>query len=227
MTSRLSHERVLPADQVLVALLNNERDLRIAREEHWYRIPVHAAPAFVRTCRILAFYQTKVFKTDGWAINYVADIHKRETVTRLDLFPYQPHHVRAHEPYWKLHLGEVRRLPQPIISRRGRRIVFISTIRDKFDHARELNDLFHDSPLEDRLWEMLKSERIEAERQVYESVGKKNYCLDFALFCQNGRVDVECDGDTWHATPEQIPQDNERNNDLEKKGWAVLRFNGK
>ena len=227
MSRQIAYGRVPPIDQVLVALLNNAADLQTAREAHWYRIPVRTAPKIAHSCRSLAFYQTKVFGTDGWAVNFIADVHKRETVTRLDLFPEQTHHSRAHERYLKLHLGEVRRLEKPIISRRGRRIVFIETTRAKFETARELNDLWHASPLEDTLWEMLKAERIEAERQVYEAVGGKNYCLDFALFCQNGRVDVECDGDTWHATPQQIPLDNARNNDLEKKGWAVLRFNGK
>ena len=222
-----SYGRVAPADQVLVALLNNVRDLQIARESHWYRIPIRTAPKWAHSCRTLAFYQTKIFGTDGWAVNFAADIHERETMTRLQLFPEQTHHVRANERYLKLHLGEVRRLETPIISRRGRRIVFIETTRAKFDCARELNDLWHASPLEDTLWEVLKAERIEAERQVYEAVGGKHYFLDFALFCQNGRVDVECDGDTWHATPQQIPLDNARNNNLEKKGWAVLRFNGK
>ncbi len=54
----------------------------------------------------------------------------------------------------------------------------------------------------------------------------QNYCLDFALFCENGKVDVECDGDRWHIDPERAPEDNERNNALASEGWSVLRFNG-
>ena len=57
--------------------------------------------------------------------------------------------------------------------------------------------------------------------------GKAWYFLDFALFCREGRIDVETDGDTWHADPERIPEDNRRDNDLASAGWYVLRFNGR
>ena len=38
------------------------------------------------------------------------------------------------------------------------------------------------------------------------------------------KVDIETDGDTWHAAPEQIPEDNRRNNALAALGYKVLRF---
>jgi hypothetical protein len=47
------------------------------------------------------------------------------------------------------------------------------------------------------------------------------------LFCVDGQLDVETDGDTWHATPERIPEDNRRDNALQAAGWRVLRFNGR
>ncbi len=34
-----------PEDRVLVALMNNERDFDLARDEGWYRIPTKHAPA--------------------------------------------------------------------------------------------------------------------------------------------------------------------------------------
>ena len=42
----------------------------------------------------------------------------------------------------------------------------------------------------------------------------------------DGKIDVETDGDTWHAVRERIAEDNRRDNDLESAGWHVLRFNG-
>ena len=33
-----------PEDRVLVCLVNSARDLEIARWDHWYRLPVRAAP---------------------------------------------------------------------------------------------------------------------------------------------------------------------------------------
>ena len=40
-------------------------------------------------------------------------------------------------------------------------------------------------------------------------------------------IDIETDGDTWHARADRIPSDNERNNQLAQKGWRILRYNGK
>jgi very-short-patch-repair endonuclease len=53
------------------------------------------------------------------------------------------------------------------------------------------------------------------------------YYLDFALFCHQGSIDIETDGDVWHSTKEQIPLDNKRDNNLTASGWSVLRFNSK
>jgi very-short-patch-repair endonuclease len=56
-------------------------------------------------------------------------------------------------------------------------------------------------------------------------VKRKTYFLDFAIYCVNGKIDVETDGDTWHADKKRIPADNERDNDLQTVGWRTLRFN--
>lgn len=215
-----------PAERVLVALMPYARDLVIAREQGWYRARVSAAPKPTEF-RFLAFYQGEEFGEEAWAIRYWAEVKDYEIVKRRDLFPDEWHHQRAEQDYYKIHIGELQRVPQPIISRRQRFIVFISTTLSKFQRAEEINDLFHESPLEDELWDGFKQERIEAERQWYLKVGKETYCLDFALFCANGQVDVECDGDQWHSDPARISQDNARDNALTSKGWAVLRFNTK
>lgn len=48
--------------------------------------------------------------------------------------------------------------------------------------------------------------------------------LDFAIYCATGNIDVETDGDTYHANSEKSIEDNIRNNALEASGWNVLRF---
>jgi very-short-patch-repair endonuclease len=77
------------------------------------------------------------------------------------------------------------------------------------------------------LWSEFKKLRIDAERQWLIKPKKNYYWLDFAVFCKQGALNVETDGDTWHAHPERIPQDNQRNNELTGLGWHILRFNGK
>jgi very-short-patch-repair endonuclease len=212
------------ARDVLVAIVKDRRDLEIARTERWYRIPVRSAPKNLEAARWLAFYQTKAFGEERWAIRYYAPILGRSILKRRDLLPDQPDHPRAHQDYYKLELGELHCLERPIISRRGRRVVFIPTTWEKFCRAEEINDLFHESPLEDALYDELKRHRIESERQFFVRVGSACYCLDFAIFCRRGNIDIECDGETWHSDPKGLRRDRHRNNILASAGWAVLRF---
>jgi len=105
-------------------------------------------------------------------------------------------------------------------------IVFISTTMHQLMTAEEINDLYGDSPLEEAIWQRLKKLRIQAERQYAVSHEGEWYMLDFAVFCKRGKIDIETDGDTWHADRSRIPEDNRRNNALASLGWSVLRFNG-
>ena len=50
----------------------------------------------------LAFYSTKVFKDDKWAIHYYAPIQGHELVTRRDLIPSEPDHPRSGQWYFKV-----------------------------------------------------------------------------------------------------------------------------
>jgi very-short-patch-repair endonuclease len=122
-------------------------------------------------------------------------------------------------------LNPLQKLPQPIFSRRLRRIIFIPTTWQKLIGAAEINDLYDESPLEDRLWAEFKRFSIQVERQELVTIEKDNYFLDFAVYCAKGKLDIETDGDSWHAERENIAQDNFRDNALEAVGWHVLRFN--
>ena len=141
---------------VLVAILNKQRDLDIAREQHWYRIPVKQAPKRGVNAPILAFYQTREFGDQKWAIHYYAHTTAWETVTRLQLLPDEPDHPRASDLYYKVHLDELRPLPHPIVSRKWRRIAFIVTHWARLEEAQEINELLHGSIWEERLWRALR-----------------------------------------------------------------------
>lgn len=216
-------------DEVLVGIVNSPRDLEIALKENWYRIPVSSAQKWVRDRwppQWIAFYQTKVFESEAYAIHYYARVLSIYEVARSQLLPNEPNHPKAAQRYYQLILGPVERLARPIPSRRWRRIVFIRTTWRKFSTASEINELFDESPLEDLLWEQLQRLRLTAERQEFITANGADYALDFAFYCTKGNLDVETDGDTWHATAERIPLDNRRDNDLETTGWTRLRFNG-
>ena len=216
-----------PQPDTLVAIIPSLGDFAIAQREHWYRIPVRTAPAMLPMARWLAFYHPAAFGEHKWAIHFIAAIAGTDRVLRRDLLPDEPQHPRALEPYFRLGLGALTKLDHPVPSARRRRLVFIPTTLAKLRSAEEINDLYHESPLEDRLWNALRSEHIPAERQYYVADGKTNYCLDFAVICARTGLDVECDGDSWHLRPNAVAEDNARNNFLTRLGWSVLRFSSR
>ena len=216
--------------KVLVAILPDLLDLTIAREQHWYRIPVSSVKKFL-TGRWppdwLAFYQPKVFQAERYSVRYYGRVLETRKVFRWQLFPDEPPNKKTNRQYYQFMLSPLRELPEPIFARRLRRIVFIPTTWEKFINAVEINDLFDESPLEDRLWAELKRLKMQVERQFFVPVGRrKGYFLDFAVFCNAGKLDVETDGDTWHIGRASASDDNERDNELTSRGWDILRFRG-
>lgn len=211
--------------EVLVAIMNNRRDFGILQEQGWYRIPVESAPRRWPP-QWLAFYQTQVFGDEAHAVHFYARVRSIRKARRSDLFPGELPNPKSDRLYYQIHLEALRRLPNPIVSPRWRRILFIPTTWAKFTRAKQLNDLFDDSPLEDLLWSELKQLDIPAERQWLVQVGEKNYLLDFAVFCNDGSIAIETDGDSYHVGVEPAAKDRRRDNDLTTAGWRILRFNG-
>lgn len=52
------------------------------------------------------------------------------------------------------------------------------------------------------------------------------YRIDMVAFFENKRVAIECDGERWHSTEEQVKQDIERQDILERCGWDFIRIRG-
>ncbi len=133
----------MPPDEdkkVLVAIMNSPRDFAIARDEHWYRLPVKRAPKDLEV-DYLALYQTRVFGEEKWAINYYAEVRGISIARRRDLLPGEPTHPRADDDYYRIAIGELQRLPRPVVSRRWRRITFLATTLGKLLRASEMADI--------------------------------------------------------------------------------------
>ncbi len=216
------------SQRVLVAVMNAPRDFEIARDDSWYRIPLKRAPRRVGA-DYLAFYQTKAFDDEKWAVNYYAPTRRYHLVTRAQLLPEEVDHPRAAEPYYKVEIGPLQRLPRPVPSKRLRRITFIPTTLERLLGAEEINDLWDRGSREDRLWEAFKREGIEAERQ-YEVEGtvlrpdSEQFVVDFAVFCQEGQVAVMCEGQPAAESPRVIRERQVSDYDLTALGWTVLHF---
>jgi hypothetical protein len=136
-----------PEDLVLVAILPAKRDLEIARVLGWYRIPVQSAPKTVQVDWI-AFYLTSAFGDEKWAVRYIAPVKGHELVRRRELLNAEPDHPRADEPYIKIQLGRLFKLPRPIAAEDWKRFTFVYTTGEKLQQAKTLSDLRIDSRAE-------------------------------------------------------------------------------
>jgi len=127
-----------------------------------HRIPVKSSPKTV-SVDWPAFYQTAKFGEEKWSINYVAPVRGHELTTRAQLLRTQPGHPRAGEPYFKIQLGPLERLPGPIPSRQWRRLTLLYTTGERLPAAEELNDLIVQSAERERLWKALRERGLAAE----------------------------------------------------------------
>jgi hypothetical protein len=170
-----------PDDRVLVAILNSQRDWARVQDEGWYRLPVKHAPPGTPDFDWLAFYFTKDFGDDRWAVHYYAAIRGHELVTRRDLIPAEPDHPRAGQWYYKLQLGPLQHKLPPIVSARWRRITFIVTSGDRFMQAAEINDLFEQESPAGRLYVKLREMGLEVEREWMMNEAGAKYMVDVAI----------------------------------------------
>ena len=157
-------EEIRAHDLILVAIAKTPRDLEIARVLGWYRIPLATAP---KTIRIdwMAFYQTAAFGSSRWRVETVAPVRGFELMRRADLLREESEHPRAEDPYFKVQLGPLQRLDQPIPSATWRRFTFLYTTGERLLKARDLGDLrVPGSKERDILWKLLRErETSEAE----------------------------------------------------------------
>jgi very-short-patch-repair endonuclease len=210
---------------VLVGVVNRRKDLGIALNRHWYRIPIKYAPK--RKAKFLALYQTRIFRKEGKSINYYAPIQHFSLTSRRELLPEEKSHSRVNQAYYKLHLGPLRQLSQKIRNKSRRRINFGFTTLPKLFKSREISQLFDIKPLEEIMRKLLQRKKIKAiDEYLLTENENRRYRLDFALFCRKGKIDLECDNEKWHSLPSQKIKDRKRDLYLKRHGWTILRFEG-
>jgi hypothetical protein len=158
----------LPArsDLVLVAFMPNPRDMEIARILGWYRIPLRSAPKVVAV-DWLAFYQPASFgKEHKWRIEWAAPVRGHELTTRMDLFKDEPDHPHAKEEYFKIQLGPLVPLPNPIMAGQWKRLTFLYTTGEYLLGAELVNDLTVRDEERAVLWQALRERAL--AHQKYE-----------------------------------------------------------
>ena len=179
-----------PEDRVLIAYLPEPTDFDIIRNEGWYRIPEKHAPKGLHA-EYFAFYFGRKFEEQKWAIHYYARQRGYELVKRIELFPDDRFHPRALENYYKVALGRLEKLDQPILSLRWRRITFVHTTWDRFQDAREMGDLFIEGgEYLDRIFSALRERGIPVERDRKVEEAAAPYNIPLSILCLDGWVDI-------------------------------------
>jgi len=79
-----------------------------------------------------------------------------------------------------------------------------------------------ESVFEEKVAEYLISKGYHIEQQWEAGL----YRIDMVALFQNKKVAIECDGEKWHSTEEQIRENMERQNVLERCGWEFIRIRG-
>src|SRR5574338_403472 len=138
-------------DLVLVCLVPSPRDLEIARLLGWYRIPLRTAPKVVAV-DYLAFYQPSAFGERSGKIEFIAEVRGHELTTRGELLRDEADHPRAKEEYYKIQIGGLEKLKEPVVSEKWKRITFLYTTGEYLLNARTLSDLVVDGDERDVLW---------------------------------------------------------------------------
>lgn len=154
-----------PTDLILVCLLPTPRDLELARLLGWYRIPLRTAPKVVAV-DYLAFYQPSSFGERGGQVEFVAEVRGHELTTRGELLRDEADHPRAREEYYKIQLGALEKLPQPIRADKWKRLTFLYSTGEYLLNAKTLNDLVVEGEERLLLWQSLR-ERAEHD-QIYK-----------------------------------------------------------
>ena len=142
------------------------RDLEIARLLGWYRIPLRSAPKVVAV-DYLAFYQPSTFGERGGKIEFIAEARGHELTTRGELLKDEANHPRAKEEYYKIQIGGLEKLKEPLLADKWKRITFLYTTGEYLLKAKTINDLVVDGDERDLLWRSLR-ERAENE-QLYKA----------------------------------------------------------
>ena len=101
-------------------------------------------------------------------------------------------------------------------------IAHIAELADRATRPRERPQRGYDSLWERRMHEALRRRGIEAHPQY--QVGSRS--LDFALFGEGVKLDLEVDGRAWHtgAGGGRKTADRLRDRELTARGWKVRRF---
>lgn len=188
----------IPPDHALIltAIIPSPRDLEIARVLGWYRIPFCFAPKIVQVDYI-AFYQPAAFgEGHAHCVETFASVRGVELTTRREIIQNEPNHPRANEEYYKIQLGSLTQLKNPIRADKWKRITFLYTTGSRFSNAKTINDLVVRSDERKVLWRSLREKA--AEFQVQSSQDLQSIDLDKNILIMLGELHLIREKTDWY-----------------------------
>lgn len=195
-SANYTHHR--PHSTVLVAVVNNTDDLRRVAAEGWYRIPQRRAPRRIGA-DYLAFYQTGAFRGEEEAqtVTYYAPTRRYRLLTRRELLPAEPDHPRADDYYFRIEVGPLQRLDNPLPSASLRRITFIHTTLDRLLHSTDIKELFIKEDPFDAFWQTLRANRLRPLANRLASYTVDQQPMDITLRARGGYLGIR-----WRSQPD-------------------------
>lgn len=157
---------------MLIAVMPSPRDMEIARVLGWYRIPFRFAPKIVQV-DYLAFYQPSKFgKGHANCVEVFTKVRGIELVKRREIMRDEPDHPRADEEYYKIQVGKLEQLGQPILADKWKRITFLYTTGQLFRKARIINDLVVKTEERKILWHTLRERAAASDIYAQKEAAK-------------------------------------------------------
>ncbi|MDX2076131.1 MAG: hypothetical protein SFZ02_06855 [bacterium] len=129
-------------DRILVCVINRQRDLRLAINAHWYRIPQARAPRQYVVDYLAFFLSGSASSKIPSGIYAYAPMRGYELQYRRDLLPQEPHHPRANDLYYRIAIGDFIEKTPPIHNPYHYTVSFILTTGSAFASAHHVGELF-------------------------------------------------------------------------------------
>lgn len=187
-----------PYALILVCVIPSLKDLEIARLLGWYRIPLKFAPKVVRVDYLAFFQPAGLYYGSVNGIHCFAENRGVELCKRRDIIKDEPNHPKADEEYFKIQLGPLQYLKNPIKTAKWKRVTFLYTTGDLFAKANIINDLVVKTEERKMLWHSLREKALSS--QEYRQIELPEIVLDPELLMMLGDLhDQENDFD-WLLT---------------------------
>ncbi len=207
-------------NRVLIAVMKRPKDLDILLKEKWYRIPKKYAPK--REYDIIAFYQPASFKERGKRIEYYGIVRSTRLCKRKELINDG---INPDKIYYKVIFSRIIRLRHPILNENKLRVSFKYTTFGNLYSSKNLGELFDIPDIEGKIERILQELKLDYSREyVVKTHLGKIYRLDFCIFIEGEKIDLECDGEKWHSLKMQRIIDAKRDEELRDMGFKILRL---